>query len=92
MHKWKKSRVEELKVGRDWPKNSRNPWSKRKRFSPPYSASHPPGVLLGWGGCGRSLELSISLIERGAFVSVSNKACWWNERCVLLVLEIYPHI
>ena len=24
-------------------KNSRTPWSRRKSFSPPYSAGHPPG-------------------------------------------------
>jgi len=24
-------------------KNSRTPWSRRKRFSPPYSAGHSPG-------------------------------------------------
>ena len=45
----------------------------------------------GWGGCGGSLELTISLTGRDTFVSVSNKAWWRSVDCVFcLVLENSP--
>jgi hypothetical protein len=50
----------------------------------------PEHHAVGWFG--ESLELSISLIERDAFVSVSNKARWWNKRRVLIDAWVYPHI